>query len=65
MNEKDALVALFNSTPKYKDLKPSQIEKLVVEALKKRPEKESNEFEEDICFKQTIDDVESGEFKKI
>jgi hypothetical protein len=66
MNEKDALVALFNSTPKYKDLKPSQIEKLVVEALKKRPEKESNEFEEDISMFQTdnIDDVESGEFSK-
>jgi len=66
MNEKDALVALFNSTPKYKDLKPSQIEKLVVEALKKRPEKESNEFEEDISKFQTdnIDDVESGEFSE-
>lgn len=66
MNEKDALVALFNSTPKYKDLKPSQIEKLVVEALKKRPEKESNEFEEDISMFQTdnIDDVESGEFSE-
>ena len=66
MNEKDALVALFNSTPKYKDLKPSQIEKLVVEALKKRPKKESDEFEEDISRFQTdnIDDVESGEFSE-
>ena len=66
MNEKDALVALFNSTPKYKDLKPSQIEKLVVEALKKRPEKESDEFEEDLSRFQTdnVDDVESGEFSK-
>ena len=66
MNEKDALVALFRSTPKYKDLKPSQIEKLVVEALKKRPEKESDEFEEDLSRFQTdnVDDVESGEFSK-
>jgi hypothetical protein len=66
MSEKDALVALFKSTPKYKNLKTSQIEKLVVEALKKRPEKESNEFEEDISMFQTdnIDDVESGEFSK-
>jgi hypothetical protein len=66
MNEKDALVALFKSTPKYKDLKPSQIEKLVVEALKKRPEKESNEFEEDISRFQTdnISDVEDGEFSE-
>ena len=59
MSEKDALVALFNSTPKYKDLKPSQIEKLVVEALKKRPksEKKKEDKKEKFDGKKFVDNT--------
>ena len=66
MDEKQALVALYKSTPKYANLKPSQIEDLVNNAMKKRPEKEEEPFEEDISRFQTdnIDDVEGGEFSE-
>jgi len=66
MDEKQALVALYKSTPKYANLKPSQIEDLVNNAMKKRPKKEEEPFEEDISRFQTdnIDDVEGGEFSE-
>ena len=66
MDEKQALVALYKSTPKYANLKPSQIEDLVNNAMKKRAPKENEDFSEDVSRFQTdnIDDVESGEFSK-
>ena len=66
MDEKQALVALYKSTPKYANLKPSQIEDLVNDAMGKRAPKENEEFSEDVSRFQTdnIDDVESGEFSK-
>lgn len=66
MDEKQALVALYKSTPKYANLKPSQIEDLVNDAMGKRAPKKNEEFSEDVSRFQTdnIDDVESGEFSK-
>ena len=66
MDEKQALVALYKSTPKYANLKPSQIEDLVNNAMKKRAPKENEDFSEDVSRFQTdnVEDVESGEFSE-
>jgi len=66
MEEKEALVALYKSTPKYANLKPSQIEDLVNNAMKKRAPKENEDFSEDVSRFQTdnVEDVENGEFSE-
>ena len=50
MTDKQALVALFKSTPKYADLKPSELQKLVNDAWSKRPKDKTKPKEEEDVF---------------
>lgn len=57
MTDKQALVALFKSTPKYADLKPSELQKLVNDAWSKRPKggKKKEDKEEKFDGKKFVD----------
>lgn len=70
MNDKQALVALFKSTPKYANLKPSELQKLVNDAWSKRPkggkkkEDEKKEFDGKKFVDNTLTEINSA-YKKI
>lgn len=57
MTDKQALVALFKSTPKYANLKPSELQKLVNDAWSKRPKdgKKKEDKEEKFDGKKLVD----------
>lgn len=69
MNDKQALVALFKSTPKYANLKPSELQKLVNDAWSKRPkggkkkEDEKKEFDGKKFVDNTLTEINSA-YKK-
>ena len=70
MDDKQALVALFKSTPKYANLKPSELQKLVNDAWSKRPkggkkkEDEKKEFDGKKFVDNTLTEINSA-YKKI
>ena len=70
MTDKQALVALFKSTPKYANLKPSELQKLVNDAWSKRPkggkkkEDEKEEFDGKKFVDKTLTEINSA-YKKI
>ena len=70
MTDKQALVALFKSTPKYANLKPSELQKLVNDAWSKRPkggkkkEDEKKEFDGKKFVDNTLTEINSA-YKKI